>query len=100
MAKNASAGEEKATLQQIFLSVKDAPKYPKGFRAARNGTKKLPVENKQLLDKLREVEAGEWRKVYQDGSDSDGRKISLHFFQSAAGKVFDVKVKLGWSNKR
>ena len=87
-------------LQQIFTSIKQAPNHPKGFRAARNGTRKLPVANKQLLEKLRQVEAGEWRKVYRDGLDSDGRRVSLHYFQSASGKVFDLKVKSGWSNKR
>ena len=95
-----AAGQEQTDLQQIFTSVKDSPKYPKGFRAARNGTKKLRVENKQLLEKLREIENGEWRKVYKDGLDSDGRRISLHYFQSVSGQVFDVKVKLGWSNNR
>lgn len=93
--------EERAQteIQQIFASIRDAPKYPKDFHAARNGTRKLPVENKLLLAKLKQVEDNEWRKVYHDGY-SDGRKISLHYFQSASGKVFDVKVKLGWSNNR
>jgi hypothetical protein len=87
-------------LQQIFTSAKDAPKYPQGFRAVRNGTRKLRIGNKQLLEKLRQIEDGEWRKVYRDGLDRDGRRISLHYFQSVSGKAFDVKVKLGWSNKR
>jgi hypothetical protein len=98
--KYEEAGQEQTALQQIFSSIKDAPKYPQGFRALRNGTRKLRIENKQLLEKLREIEAGEWRKVYSDGRDGNGRTISLHYFQSASGKVFDVKVKLGWSNKR
>lgn len=98
--KQTETEQDQGDLQQIFTSVKDAPKYPKGFRTAKNGTKKLSIENKQLLEKLRQVEAGEWRKVYSDGVDGDGHYVSLHYFQSASGKVFDVKVKLGWSNKR
>jgi hypothetical protein len=85
--------------QQIFTSVKNATTYPQNFRAARNGTKKLRIENKLLLEKLSQIEVGQWRKVYQDGWDGEGRSISLHYFQSASGKVFDVKVKCGWSNK-
>lgn len=98
--KGNKVGQEQPSLQQIFTSIKDAPKYPKDFRVARNGTRKLSVENKQLLEKLKQIENLEWRKVYRDGFDGDGRKISLHYFQSASGKVFDVKVKLGWSNNR
>ena len=98
--KQAKIGQAQSDLQQISTSIKEAPTYPKGFRAAKNGTKKLSIENKQLLEKLRQVEAGEWRKVYSDGVNGDGRSVSLHYFQSASGKVFDVKVKLGWSNTR
>jgi len=28
----------------------------------------------------------------------DLNKVSIHYFQSQSGKVFDVKVKPGWSN--
>jgi filamentous hemagglutinin len=27
-----------------------------------------------------------------------GEEISIHYFQSESGKVFNVKVKSGWSN--
>lgn len=30
-----------------------------------NGTKKVTVKNGLLLDKLREIEPGEWKKVYK-----------------------------------
>ncbi|MEZ4734387.1 MAG: hypothetical protein R3E79_45430 [Caldilineaceae bacterium] len=97
--KDKNTSPKQTELQQIFMSIRAAPKYPKDFQVAKNGTRKLPIENKQLLEKLRQIEDNEWRKVYRDGY-SDGRKISLHYFQSASGKVFDVKVKLGWSNNR
>lgn len=91
--------QNQSDLQQVFNSIREAPKYPEGFRPIKNGTKKLRVENKFLLEKLRQIEPGEWRKVYQDGFDGDRRNISIHYFQSPSGKVFDVKVKLGWSNQ-
>lgn len=59
---------------------------------------KNTVKNKELLDKLREIESGTWKKIYKDGYDSYGNEISIHYFQSESGKVFDVKVKHGWSN--
>lgn len=63
-----------------------------------NGTTGNKVNNQQLLEKLREIEAGTWKKVYKDGYDAYGNEISIHYFQSQSGKVFNVKVKSGWSN--
>ena len=37
-------------------------------------------------------------KIYKDGYDMFGNKISIHYFQSPSGKVFNVKVKIGWSD--
>jgi len=45
------------------------------------------------------VERGDWRKVYKDGYDGSGNKVSIHYFQSESGKVFDVAAKPGWSNQ-
>ena len=72
--------------------------YPKEFEAVKNGTTKNTIKNKELLDKLREIESGKWTKVYKDGYNSSGNKISIHYFQSQSGKVFNVKVKPGWRN--
>lgn len=60
--------------------------------------RKLNIKNKFLLEELRKIEPGEWKKVYKDGY-SAGNEISIHYFESRAGKVFDLKVKLGWSNQ-
>ena len=49
-------------------------------------------------DFLRSYESGKWQKVYKDGYDSFGNEISIHYFESPSGKVFDVKVKFKWSN--
>lgn len=86
-------------IKEIYDSIKKSPNYPNGFREVQNGTTKNTVKNKDALDKLREVERGKWSKVYKDGYDSNGNKVSIHYFQSESGKVFNVKVKNGvWSN--
>jgi len=55
------------------------------------------VSNKALLEQLRQIEPGNWQKVYKDGwGGSD--KVSLHYFQSESGQVFDFAIKPGWSN--
>ena len=56
------------------------------------------MDNNQLLENLRKIEKGDWKKVYKDGYDISGNKISIHYFQSKSGKVFNVKIKPYWSN--
>jgi len=87
-----------SNIKEVFDSIKKAPKYPEGFQGVQNGTKKLNINNKQVLEELRNVEAGQWKKVYKDGYNASGKKVSIHYFESSSGKVFDVKVKMGWSN--
>ena len=85
-------------IKNTYKSIKDSPNYPKGFRGIQDGTQKFNVTNKGLLAKLREIEPGKWVKVYKDGYDALGNKISIHCFQSESGQVFDVSIKSGWSN--
>lgn len=59
--------------------------------------KKVNVKDRELLDKLRKVESGEWNKVYKNGYDADGNEISIHYFESKSGKVFDVEIHDVWS---
>lgn len=87
-------------VRNTYNSIKNAPLYPKGFRAIQNGTVKNTVNNKDVLNELRSVESGKWSKVYKDGYDASGNRVSVHYFQSQSGKVFDVKVKSGWSNQK
>ena len=91
-------GNSSNELKDVYNSIKDSPDYPKEFEAVKNGTTKDTIKNKELRDKLREIESGKWTKVYKDGYNSSGNKISIHYFQSQSGKVFNVKVKPGWSN--
>lgn len=87
-------------IKNTYNSIKNAPLYPQGFRAVQNGTTKNTVNNKEALDSLRAIEPGKWSKVYKDGYDASGNKVSVHYFQSQSGKVFDVKVKPNWSNQK
>jgi filamentous hemagglutinin len=84
-------------LKQIYNSLEDAPNYPDDFYPVPDGICKLKIKNQFLLAELTSIEPGRWQKVYQDGY-SSGQLISLHYFESPSGKVFDVKVKVGWSN--
>jgi filamentous hemagglutinin len=93
----ARGGQGFEGLKQIYDFLEDAPNYPEDFYPTPDGTRKLKVKNQFLLAELRSVEAGEWRKVYQDGY-SRGELVSVHYFESRSGRVFDVKVKSGWSN--
>ncbi len=85
-------------LVEVYDSLKKSPNYPEGFKAVKNGTTKNNINNEALHQKLKKVESGKWYKVYKDGFDRFMNEISIHFFQSPSGKVFDVKVKSGWSN--
>ncbi|MGN0403397.1 MAG: hypothetical protein ACI4HQ_14235, partial [Acetatifactor sp.] len=91
-------GSNTNEIKEVYNSIKESPNYPKDFKAVQNGTTKNPVKNKDLIEKLREIEPGNWNKIYKDGYDSMGNEISIHYFQSQSGKVFNVKVKIGWSN--
>lgn len=92
-----AAGASDKDLVKVYNSVKAAPGYPSRFEAGEKGTTRNKVNNKDLLEKLRKVERGNWVKVYKDGWAGE-KKVSLHYFESPSGKVFDFKVKPGWSN--
>ncbi|EDW6542793.1 RHS repeat protein [Salmonella enterica subsp. enterica] len=78
-------------IKNTYRSIKDAPQYPREFRNVQNGTTRNVVKDQSLLKQLRKVESGKWSKVYRDGFDASGRKISVHYFESQSGRVFNVK---------
>ena len=94
-AKMQNAGNNSP--KNVYNSIKDSPNYPNGFQSKQNGTTKHNVDQKNK-DFLNNYESGKWQKVYKDGYDAYGNKISIHYFESSSGKVFDVKIKSGWSN--
>ena len=82
----------------IYSSVRDSPNFPQNFSPMRGGTTKNTVKNRNVLNMLRSVKPGEWKKVYKDGYDDIGA-CSLHYFEhTKSGSVFDVKLKRGHSN--
>ncbi|PIT60207.1 hypothetical protein BHC59_00390, partial [Snodgrassella alvi] len=95
--KDAGKGTS-SEIKNTYNSIKDSPQYPQAFKAIQNGTTRNAVKNQALLEQLREIEPGKWTKVYKDGFDASGKKVSIHYFQSQSGKVFNVKVKPNWSN--
>lgn len=85
-------------IQNVYDSIRKAPQFPDGFRERVGSTTKNVVNNGELLSDLRKVESGKWTKIYKDGYDAVGNKVSIHYFQSESGKVFNVKSKPNWSN--
>ena len=75
--------------KMIYKSVKDAPNYDNRFIGAPNGLKNVNINNKNLLSKLNKVGSG-WKKVYHNGW-IENRKVSLHYFQSKSGQIFNLK---------
>ena len=72
--------------------MKELSDYPKEFKPLINGTKKYAIKNNATLTQLRKHESGKWCKVYKDGFVGN-KAVSLHYFQSQSGKIFDFKVK-------
>jgi RHS repeat-associated protein len=91
-----SGSNDKPT--EIFQGKKLSPNWPGDFvRAAGNALRKVNIKDRDLLSKLRDIEKGDWKKVYEDGY-SENRRVSVHYFQSPSGQVFDLQVHPGWSN--
>ena len=95
--KAIDASNSAKNIKNVYNSVKEAG--GEGFKAVQNGMKKYTVKNKEALQDLRQIEGGSWHKVYRDGFDEAGNKVSQHYFQSKSGKIFDFKTKSGWSNQ-
>jgi hypothetical protein len=60
----------------------------------------IPIKNIQLNPgSMITIYDVTWeQKVYKDGY-SAGEEVSIHYFESKSGKVFNLKVKQGWSNQ-
>ena len=80
-------------LQNVYDSIKKAPKYPEGFRTVQNGTKKVNINNREVLDELRNVESGQWKKVYKDGYAS-GKKYRFIILKVLQEKYLMLKLNL------
>lgn len=76
---------------KIYNMLSNAPQCPQGFKAT-GKQRKYPIDNIGLEQDLKKEEDVEWEKVIQEGTLSDGRKVSIHYCLSARGKVADVEV--------
>ncbi|PSB56204.1 hypothetical protein [Chamaesiphon polymorphus] len=83
-------------VRNVYSSLRKSPNFPRGFRAAPNGIQKVEINHRELLRELRKIEPRKWYKVYRDGYVGNN-KVSIHYFESATRRVFDVKTKDGWS---
>ncbi|WP_309892947.1 hypothetical protein [Archangium sp.] len=92
------SSQEDAELKNVYNGLKNTPGYPSNFRSIQNGATRNSISKKDLLEKLRRIEPGNWHKVYKDGWIGN-QKASLHYFESPSGKVFDFKIKFEWSNQ-
>jgi RHS repeat-associated protein len=84
-SNSSGAGE----ISEVFDSIYSSGNVPDGWQPAKGGTLKVNVKNKPLLEKLREVLPGRWKKVYRKGVDG----TEIHYFEHESGKVFNVKTK-------
>ena len=64
--------EDEKNIRTTHNSIKESPNYPKGFRDVQNGTRKVNINNQEVLNQLRKIEKGEWKKIYRDGLRSPG----------------------------
>lgn len=83
-------------VRNVHSSLNKSPNFPRGFRSAPNGIQKVEINHRELLRELRKIERRKWYKVYRNGYVGTN-KVSVHYFESATRRVFNVKVKDGWS---
>jgi hypothetical protein len=83
-------------VRNVYSSLRKSPNFPRGFRSAPNGIQKVEINHRELVRELRKIEPRKWYKVYRDGYVGNNR-VSIHYFESATRRVFDVKTKDGWS---
>lgn len=83
--------------KNIYNKISDAPGYPKGFKGVQNGTKRVKINNSKAKELLKNTGSKDWKKVYKNGYDEVGGKVSIHYFENKSGKVFNVKTYYEWS---
>ena len=89
-------GNSRSELKNVYNRKTDSPNWPQGFTQVDESIR-VKVKNEALLNQLRDIEPGKWMKIYENGYLSDGSMASIHYFRSPRGKIFNLKVKFGWS---
>lgn len=98
LEREVAEGASRGVGPTVYKSIRESGGVVEGFKAVRGGLTKNTVKNLDKLEQLRAVEPGSWSKVYKDGFDAAGNKVSVHYFESASGAVAEVKTVPGWSN--
>ncbi|MCK6521317.1 RHS repeat-associated core domain-containing protein [Myxococcota bacterium] len=71
-----------------------------GLKSVKGGLTVQPVTNPANSEALRKQIPGAWEKVYQDGYNMAGERVSVHYYRHTDTKqVSAVKTVGGWSNK-
>jgi hypothetical protein len=94
---NLTVPRSRPPLRHIYPGVKHHPAYPLGYQDEPGSRRTFNVNNQELLEQLRKHEPGVWQKVIRNGHDLSGNQVSLHYFESPSGQVFDFWVQPYWS---
>ena len=79
-------GTESEMSLNLYPNIYASGAVPAGWSPSEGGTVKYPVRNKVLLQYLRQLLPGRWRKVIKKGIQGD-----VHYFEHQSGQVADVK---------
>ena len=70
----------------LYPNVYASGSVPAGWQPLPGQSVKYPVRNPRVLRYLRQLLAGQWRKVIKKGTTGD-----VHYFEHASGRVAGVK---------
>ena len=70
----------------IYLNVYASRSVPESWTPSRGAAIKYPVRNRAVLQELRRLRAGQWKKVIKQGSVGEA-----HYFEHKSGSVAGVK---------
>lgn len=70
----------------LYANVHASGSVPAGWAPQKGGSLKYPVRNAKVLQHLRELLPGKWKKVIKDGNAGE-----IHYFEHDSGQVAGVK---------
>lgn len=81
-------------MARIYNSIKETPNYPQGFTTRWNGKTQHQISNHQLLEMLRSLEPGKWKKSIKMGLMPRVREFLYTIFKVLLAKF--LMLKLNW----
>lgn len=70
----------------LYPNVYASGSVPLGWSPIRGGTVKYPIRNRAVMSVLRNLRAGNWKKVIKKGNTGE-----VHYFEHESGHVAGVK---------